>query len=878
MKKLAIIDSYALAHRSYHALPSLTSPDGILVNGVYGFMLIFLRMLKDLNPDYVLATFDMAAPTFRHKEYKEYKAKREKMPDNFYEQIQILKDLLKEFGVPILEKEGYEADDIIGSVVEKIKSKNVQSVIVTGDLDTLQLIDDKVSVYTFRRGLQDRIIYDREKTRERFEIEPEQLIDWKALRGDPSDNVPGVPSVGEKTARELIKAFGSLDNLYQQLKEVSSVKELVSKNKKIKISPRIFEKLKDFEEQAYFSRHLVLIEKNVPLDFTLKETEFEIPDKEKLISLLGKLGFHSLVSKIFDSSEEKVTNSTRGLLKIVNDFPDLEKLNKKVNQEKVIGVLLDFQDERWGERKIKGLGISFSDNSLFYLPKKLFSDFFELSIDWAKKTLVSFEAKVIFEELEELSPFLFEDIKTQAWLIDPDRKNYKIASLEKYFLKEEAEDSFENSLAKLIPLWKSIKEKMASSELENIWNNIEKALVSVISSMEKNGILVDQGCLKELLKKSTKEIIDLERQIYKLAGKKFNINSPQQLAVILFEELGISSKNLKKTTTKKISTNVSELLKIENDYPIIPLLIQYRKIEKLKNSFLEILPDFINSQTKRIHAIWNQTGTATGRLSSEKPNLQNIPQKGDIGKQVRQTFVAEKSFLLVSLDYSQIELRLAAHLSQDKKMMETFNQGKDIHLITSSYIHNIPEKEVTIEMRNQAKALNFGIIYGMGNKAFAETASISLEEAKIFREKYFSQFSGLKAYLDDVLDTAKRTGYVKTLFGRKRYLPLLGGFGRTAKEQERIALNMPIQGLAADIIKMAMIKIQNLANDKRFNEKVRILLQIHDELILEVKSEIIDEIAPHLKEAMENIVQLTVPLKIDIKAGRTWGEMKKLDY
>jgi len=878
MKKIAIIDSYALAHRSYHALPPLTSPEGVLVNGVYGFMLIFLRMLKDLNPDYVLATFDMAAPTFRHKEYKEYKAKREKMPDNFYEQIQIIKNLLKEFGVPILEKEGYEADDIIGSVVETIKDKNVECVIVTGDLDTLQLVNEKVSVYTFRRGLQDRFIYDIEKVKERFEIEPEQLIDWKALRGDPSDNVPGVPSVGEKTAQELIKTFGTLDNLYQQLKEVESTKELSLNNKKAKISPRIFKKLKDFEEQAYFSRHLVLIEKNIPLDFTLKQAEFEIPDKEKLISLLGKLGFHSLVSKIFDSSEKKVVNQKKVSLKIINAISDLEKLNEKITQEKLIGIFLDTQGERWGERETKGLGISFLDDSLFYLPKKLFKDFFELKINWSKKTLISFETKTIFEEVEEFSSFLFEDIKIQAWLIDPDRKNYKINSLGKFFLRQEAEDSFENSLAKLIPLWKVIQEKMVSLELEGIWNKIEKPLIPVISLMERNGILVDQSCLNKLLKETTKEITSLEKQIYQLAGKEFNINSPQQLAMILFEELGISSKNLKKTSTKKISTNVNELLKITNDHSIVPLFIQYRKIEKLRNSFLEVLPGFINEKTQRIHAIWNQTGTATGRLSSEKPNLQNIPQKGDIGKQVRKTFISEKSCLLVSLDYSQIELRLAAHLSQDEKMIKIFSQDKDIHLATASYVHNIPEKEVTSEMRNQAKALNFGIIYGMGNKAFAETASISLKEAKIFREKYFSKFSGLKKYLDDVLDKTKRTGYVETLFGRKRYLPLLGGFGRTAKEQERIALNMPIQGLAADIIKMAMIRIQKLANEERFEEKVKILLQIHDELILEVKSEIINDISPCLKEAMENAAQLTVPLRADIRIGTTWGEMKKLDY
>ena len=877
MKKLAIIDSYALAHRSYHALPPLTSPDGVLVNGVYGFMLFFLKMLKELNPDYVVATFDLAAPTFRHQEYKEYKAKREKMPDNFYEQILIIKDLLRKFGVPVLEAEGYEADDLIGSVVEKIQDEDLETFIITGDLDTLQLVNDKVFVYTFGRGLQDKIIYNKEKIKERFQLKPEQLIDWKALKGDPSDNIPGVPAIGEKTALMLMKNFNNLDNLYAQLKESSTVEELINKNPELKITPRIFKQLKDFEDQAYFSRHLVLIERKIPLeDFNLEQAKFEIPNEKNLKDLLGKLGFHSLLARVFVNEEVKASKQIKNSLFIVNTPIDLKDLIAKIKAEKTLGLLLDYQGEKWGVRQVKGLGISLSDK-LYYLPENSFNDFFKEQIDWQAKKIASFEAKVIFEELKMFPSILIDDIKILAWLIDPDRKNYKISSLEKFFLKQETEESFENSLALLLPLMKAIEEKILVLGLENVWTKIEKPLIPIIALMEENGILLDLDFLKDLDQTNKKEIKKLEEQIYQLAGQEFNINSPQQLSVILFENLGISPKDLKKTSTRKISTKMDELFKIEKEHSIVPLLIKYRGLKKLENSFLETLPKFVNKKTKRIHTIWNQTGTATGRLSSEKPNLQNIPQNESLDKQIRSAFVAEESFSLVSFDYSQIELRLAAHLSQDKKMMEIFNQNKDVHLATASYVHDKPEEEITSEMRNQAKALNFGIIYGMGNRAFAQAANISLKEAEVFRQKYFTQFSSLKKYLDNTLETATRNGYVETIFGRKRLLPLLGTFGRRAKEQERIAFNAPIQGLAADIIKIAMIQIQEYILQHQIEEQARILVQIHDELILEIKSELIKKIAPCFKKIMETAAILTVPLEVKVRKGKDWGKMEELD-
>ncbi len=863
MQKIVIIDSYALVHRSYHALPPLTSPKGILVNGVYGFMLFFLKMINDLKPDYIVATFDMAAPTFRHEEYKKYKAKRVKMPDNFYEQIQIVKNLLQAFNIPILEKEGYEADDIIGSVIEKLKNKNIQSFIVTGDLDTLQLINDKVFVYTLRRGIQDRVTYDKEKVFERFELKPEQLTDWKALRGDPSDNVPGVPSIGEKTASTLIKEFGTLDNLYKKIKDGA----------KIKVSQRILEKLKNYEDQAYFSRHLVTIQKGIKIKFDLEKAKLNPPPKDKLTSLLNGLGFRSLIPKIFDI-EENISPAEKISLNIISTSSKAKELKQKINREKTIGLLLDFKGEKFGQREINGIGFSFIDNTLFYVPSRQFAGFFREQLNWHQKELISYDAKVILEEIEEFSGCLFEDIKILAWLLDSERKNYKFSSIAKFFLGQEIDDSFTSPLSKLIPLWEIIKNKIMALGLENVWETEEKPLISVISSMEKHGILIDKNWLEKLTKQAEKEINILVKKIHQLSGKEFNISSPKQLSEVLFEDLKISSSDLKKTSTKKISTNANELLKIRNSHPIIPLVIEYRGLQKLKNSFLDTLPAFINSKTNRIHTIWKQTGTATGRLSSEKPNLQNIPKKGDWGTQIRRAFISEKSFSLISLDYSQIELRLAAHLSGDMKMIEAFNQGKDIHKITAAYINNVSEEQVTSVMRKNAKILNFGIIYGMGNKAFAQEAGVSLDEAKIFREKYFSNFSGLKNYLDFSLENAKKLGYAETIFGRKRFLPLLGGLGRIARGQERIALNMPIQGLAADIIKIAMIKIQELIKSKHMESDIKTLIQIHDELILEVKSGIIKEITPLFKNIMENSVKLEVPIKADVRIGNKWGEME----
>jgi DNA polymerase-1 len=878
MKKFVIIDSFALAHRSYHALPPLVSPEGILVNGVYGFMLVFLKMLQELKPDYLVATFDLAQPTFRHKEYKEYKAKRVKAPENFHEQIGIIKEILKIWGIPILEKEGFEADDLIGTIAQKFQKNDLKIIILTGDLDTLQLVNDNIHVYTLRKGLQDRIIYDAEEIKKKYGLLPAQLLDFKALKGDPSDNVAGVPGVGEKTALKLIKEFNSLDNLYFALENQSP--EIKNLNTRLK------ERLIKNKDQAYFSRHLVAIEKGVDLNFQLEEGAFRQPPEEQLTPFLQKLGFQSLIKRIFNFNQNTVfhQNTVEEKQKVVIETIDSqEKLNllqNKIEKTSTLGVFLDYQGHKYGEREIFGLYFVLPPEKIFYLPQDFFKELKNLIIAIearlpAKQVLIfTLGAKEMIEEIKEFSQLNLEDIGILAWLIDSERKNYNLESLTRFFLKEENLLSPEDHLRKFLNLAETIKVKASSLSLDNIWETIEKPLISILAQMEANGVLVDKkilGCLQETIEK---EIRILEGKIYQLAQKTFNINSYQQLTGVLFQDLKLDSSILKKTSSGKTSTDIFELTKIKDSHSIIPLIIEYRQLEKLKTAFLNPLPQFINVKTQRVHTVWKQTGTATGRLSSEEPNLQNIPLKGEWGKKIRKAFKAAPGFSFLSLDYSQIELRLAAHLSLDPKMMEAFKKNKDIHNLTASCINNIEEEKVTPEMRKLAKILNFGIIYGMGSRALSETAGISLKEAKKFKEEYFHDFSGLKNYLEHSLLQAKKLGYVETIFGRKRFLPLIGSLGQIGRQEERIAINMPIQGLAADIIKLSMIKIADFIKSKNLEDDVKLILQIHDELILEVKSEIIKEIAPQLKEIMEQVADLEVPLKAEITIGKNWGELE----
>ncbi|HOK17497.1 MAG TPA: DNA polymerase I [Candidatus Paceibacterota bacterium] len=860
MKKLILLDSHALLHRSYHALPPLVSEKGILVNGVYGFLLVFLKIIRELKPDYLAATFDLKGPTFRHLEYKEYKAKRVKVPENFYEQVEIVKRFLNAFGVLILEKEGYEADDIIATIVEKFKDEDLEIIILTGDLDTLQLVNDKVSVYTFGKGIKDQIIYTPSKIKQRYNLEPKELIDFKALKGDPSDNIKGVPKIGEKTAKTLIEKYKNLDNLYK----------LIEENKIKDLSLSILANLKEYKKEAFFSRQLVALDNRVPIEFNLNEMKWQEPKKEKIVPLLEEFGFKSLISKIFPEENKEILVPQTSFI-VCDTNQRINQLKEKISEEKEIGLIMDFRGEKVYEREVFGLVFVFRGKNIFYLKKDSFSDFLQ-TIDLKNKTLITYEAKILYQEIPYFLNYLLDDLKIKIWLTDPDRKNYNFKEVASYLLKKEIKDDLQNKAAVIFDLEDILSSKMTALDLDFAYETIEKPLIKVIAKMERRGILVDEKKLLKLNSNLSEKIVNLEKEIFAQTGEIFNINSPVQLTKILFEKLKIDSKNLKKTATGKISTDSSELKKIENLHPVVPLIEEYRELKKLKNSFLDLLPNFINKQTKRIYTIFNQTGTATGRLSSGKPNLLNIPLRSDWGRKIRNCFITEKDWIFLSLDYSQIDLRVAAHLSNDSTLKEAFLKDIDIHLLTASKIYNVAIDQVTPLMRQQAKILNFGIIYGMGENAFAEAAGISKNQAKIFREEYFSDFVGLKLYLDKIVNESKKNGFGETIFKRKRFLPLIGALGRIGREEERIAVNFPIQGSVSDLINLAMIKIDEFLREKELENKVFLVCQIHDELLFEGKFEIIEAMEDKLKEIMENVYPLSVPLKVKVKTGKTWLE------
>ncbi|HRY52248.1 MAG TPA: DNA polymerase [Candidatus Portnoybacteria bacterium] len=744
LKTLVLIDGHALVHRAFHALPPLSTGSGELVNAVFGFSSILLKMLKDLAPDYIAATFDLAAPTFRHKEFDEYKATRVKAPDELYAQIGRVKDVLAAFNIPVFEKEGFEADDIIGTLAKQAKKSKVKTIIVTGDLDTLQLVDKNTSVYTLKKGVKETMTYDEAAVRERFGgLEPEQMTDYKGLKGDPSDNIPGVPGIGEKTTIELLREHKTLEGVYQ-----------AAERGKIK-NAKLAQKLIDNKEQAVFSKYLATIKQDAPIKFKLADALTRDFDKEKVIKIFKDLGFYSLVNRLpeFDKNGQ------------------IKKIPAPASAAKTAAAELPLSHKPSVEEKI-------------------------------------------------------EQAREQGLLSDDIYK-------------------------------------------------LEKALAPVISSMEKNGIKLDLAYLKKLSKQVGDELTTLEKQIIKLAGVDFNVNSPQQLSQILFEKLNLQVKGLKKTPGKVISTAAAELEKLKGQHEIIDLVLRQRELAKLKNTYIDALPLLIGPDG-RLRTSYDSLGTTTGRLSSKSPNLQNIPIRTALGNEIRKAFVAEKGYKLLSADYSQIELRVVAHLAGDKEMIKIFKEGKDIHNATAAEILDIKESEVGKDARRMAKVLNFGVIYGMSLHGFAGAAGVELARAKEFIKKYFEEFSGVAKFIEKTKQIASREGCVQTLFGRRRFIPEINSSAWNLKQAaERMAINMPVQGTAADLLKMAIVAI---AKDKWLVDNTKMLLQVHDELVFEVANDKIKEAATKIKDIMENIHQLVVPLKVDIEIGENWGELADLTF
>ncbi|KKS14019.1 MAG: polymerase I protein [Candidatus Yanofskybacteria bacterium GW2011_GWA1_41_6] len=886
MKKLILIDGHALVHRAFHALPqTLASPTGVLTNAVYGFTAVLIKAIKDIKPDYIVATFDLAGPTFRHEEFAEYKAHREKAPEGLHEQVPRVKEVLMAFGIPIFEKAGFEADDVIGSVCEKTrKIKDLQTIIATGDMDTLQLVEDnKVVVMTLRKGITDTVVYNEDEVIKRYGIKPEQMVDYKGLKGDLSDNIPGVPGVGEKTASVLIQKFGNLENLYKKI-------EKPGKKKTKDISEKLVQKLTENKDMALFSKKLSTIIKNVDIDFKLEDAEWRKKMKKEEVSrVFQSMGFYSLLKRVseIDGSTPLTTDGTFGVqtsfLPPAATGPKVKEL--KTNKD-IVDLLAKLNKQKDFALDVAGDSISFAFDSkecfsvsfeYFLKSKELNSEFKDI-LENPKINKSGHDFKAISKNLlgkgVHVEGISF-DSKIAMYLLNSDLRDYSLDKI--YFIefKQNMDSDLKKRPGFIIELRDKLIAKLRYADTLWVFEKIELPLSIILAEMELSGIKIDLNAIAKLSEVTIKELAKLEKKIHELAGKEFNINSPQQMSVILFEHLKITGK-LKKTGKGAISTAAPELEKLSGAHPIIDLILKYRELQKLKTTYIDPFPTLIN-RGGRICTTFNQTGTTTGRLSSEEPNLQNIPVRTDIGQEFKKVFIASSGYKLVSFDYSQIELRIAAHISKDKKMIEAFKRGEDIHTRTAAEIFGVQADKVTAGMRREAKVLNFGILYGMGVMGFQRASGVDRAKAREFIDRYMREFSGVARYMQEMKDRVRRDGYVTTIFGRRRQLPeAFSGMPQLVSQAERMAINMPIQGTAADLIKLSMIQIHDLIHKEKTEKNVKLLLQVHDELLFEVKDELVKKWSEKIKSIMENIHKLDVPLIVDAKYGMNWSKMEKI--
>lgn len=774
-KTLVLLDAHAILHRAYHALPDFMSTKGEPTGALYGFCTLLLKLIKDLKPDYIAACYDLPEPTMRHEAYDGYKAGRKETDEALVTQLERSKDICTAFNIPIYSSPGFEADDMLGTIVEQTKDDtHLDVVIASGDMDTLQLVSGtKVRVYTLKKGIKDTVIYDEDAVKERFGFGPELLPDYKGLRGDPSDNIIGISGIGEKTAELLITNFGSIEEMYQVLEKHPE------KFEKVGIKGKTLEKIQGGKDEALFSKMLATIRRDGPIHFVLPETEW-IPgvNQDTVTNLLSELDFRALKSKVAEA-------------------------------------------------------FSFTTSS----------------------------------EVVEASP---EDIKIASllfWVIDSNKTNPTIDDILSYTKTHTIKDA--------ITVFEKI---VADQNLTFVWEEIEKPLIPITDEMREVGIKVDVDVLKKLSEKHHKTLAELEQKIWKEAGEEFNIASPKQLGEILFTKMGISIKGQKKNATGGYSTKESELEKMKEEHPIAGYVLQYRELAKLLGTYIDTIPQMVDAKG-RLHATFLQNGASTGRMASANPNLQNIPNKTDIGREIRTAFVAEKGSVLMAFDYSQIELRIAAFLSGDQKLIEIFKNGQDVHTEVAARVFGVPANEVTKTMRSHAKTINFGVMYGMGVNALRANMGVGKEEAQEFLDGYFNTFSGLAEYLERVKRETAQKGYTETFFGRRRYFPEIHSKLPFMKAQaERMAINAPIQGTEADVIKLAMIQVREYLRKEKLDTKVHLLLQVHDELVYEVEEGVVEQIAPEIRRIMESVID---PKKTEgvicvanASVGASWANME----
>lgn len=782
-KTLVLLDAHAILHRAFHALPDFSSPTGEPTGALYGVTTMLLKIIEELKPDFMVACYDLAEPTYRHEAFDGYKSGRKKTDEALVQQIDRSRDIFKVFGVPIFEKAGFEADDLLGSIAHLTKDeKDLSVIIASGDMDTLQCVDKKrVQVYTLKKGIKDTILYDEKAVKDRFGFGPKLVPDYKGLRGDPSDNIPGIQGIGEKTATILVTNFGSIEQIYKKLHKDEEQFTAVG------IKPRIINLLKEGEEEAHFSKMIAMIRTDAIDSFTVAETDWrDNSDVEAIISLFSELGFRTVtdrIKRLFDLTEEEIA-----------------------------------------------------------------------------------------EAASDVDPLEIKKASILLWLLESERTNASYEDVVEYGKSFFHTNTWEET-------YQELQKRVQAAGLEHIFTEIEEPLISVIEKMRERGIKLDVPYLEKLSKKLHKELSSLEEKIYKQAGVEFNINSPKQLGEVLFDTLALKPKNAKKTATGQRSTKESELEKLRDDHPIIEEVLRYRELQKLVSTYVDALPKDVK-EDGRIHSTLLQTGAATGRMASKDPNLQNIPIRTEEGRLVRGAFIAEKGYKLVAIDYSQIELRIAAIMSEDPALIEIFKKGEDVHTGVAMRVFGVNEDEVTGNMRRKAKVINFGILYGMGVNALRQNLGDDTprQEAQEFLNAYFNTFTKLAEYLEDTKTFARNNGYTETIFGRRRHFPGISSSVPFIRAQaERMAINAPIQGTAADCMRVAMRDVAAYIEKEKLEKEVGLLVQVHDELIFEIKEEKLDSAISKIVEIMEGTLSGKethgVPLVADVKVGENWHDM-----
>ena len=866
MKKLLILDSNSILNRAFYGVRYLSAKDGTPTNAIYGFLNILLKLIKEQEPDYICAAFDVKAPTFRHKQYEGYKAQRKPMPEGLAAQMPLAKDVLRAMGVTILEKEGYEADDIIGTVARLCEESEISCFIATGDKDDLQLASDKTKVIltVTKSGYNETIIYDDKAVKEKYHVTPTEFIDVKALMGDPSDNIPGVKGVGEKTAMSLIEKHHSIEYIYENIDGIG-------------LKGAMLQKMKDGRKMAFMSKELATINRNTPIEFNAEECVFDgFENNGELYEILKRLELNSIIKKLDLSGGDNVKESED----IFKDFSYQVGDKNMISGDKVT-VVLDFDGDNISSAAVGAGNNAVVLNEQDDIKELLEDDSIAKVMFDVKEAIVKLNGRIDIKNISD-------DTAIAAYLVDPAKNEYTIEKLaSEYFgtviekpevkqlsLLDDVETDRSEYLAKcavaLGVLNERIGDKIKENGQEKLYQEVELPLVTVLAHLEINGFLVDDNQLKEFADKLGEKIDALTNEIYMLAGEEFNINSPKQLGVILFEKLEL--KPVKKTKTG-YATNADVLEKLRDKHPIVNFIMEYRQLAKLKSTYCDGLTAVVNPNTHRIHSVFTQTVTVTGRLSSTEPNLQNIPTRTELGREIRKMFVAKDGYVLVDADYSQIELRVLAHIANDETMINAFRNNEDIHAVTASQVLGIPLEDVTKEQRSSAKAVNFGIVYGIGEFSLAQDLHISVKEAKAYIESYLEKYHGVRNYMESIKEQAKKDGYVKTMLNRIRYIPELKSPNYNIRQfGERVALNTPIQGTAADIIKLAMVRVDN----RLINEglKSKLILQVHDELIVEAHKDEVDKVKQILSEEMQGAMELNVPLKVDMSTGHSWYDAK----